>query len=165
MQAYKKRILYVIKSILGGCFYFFCSYYIIFQIVAEEDIFIATIGNLLFIFVILAAERIETYIAFRISSRIQKAKPNILSKRFDSYLKNAYLRDSLLRDASLKSALYCFYIVLLVCVALLAADPDFAPLHHMREYFVSVRYGILVLIAVDKYMDQVFKDLKTREDL
>ena len=155
MQTYKKRILYVVKSAILGFCYFLLSYYVIFQDAAGEDVFIATIWNLVLIFAILAGERIETYIAIKISSKIKNKKPNILSKYLDSYF----------REASLKSALYCFYIVLLVCSALLAANPDFAPLYNMSEYFLSVRYGILVLIAVDKFFDQVFKDLKKQETL
>ena len=155
MQSYRKRLLYIMKSAVFGFVFFLLSYYVIFQEVAEEDVFIATIGNLILIFGILIYERVETYIAIKISSRIKKKKPNMISRYLDSYL----------RDASLKSALYCLYIVILVCVALLAANPDFVPLHDMSEYFLSVRYGILVLLAVDKFMDQVFKDLKKHENI
>ena len=154
MQTYKKRIIYIIKSAGIALIYFIFSYFILFQDISGENVFLATIWNMVFIFIILASERIELYIAIRLSSRIKKKKPNILSRYFDSYAKGT----------SLKSGLYCFYIVLLVCNALLAADPDFAPLRDMSEYFLSARYGVLVLIAVDKFMDQVFKDLKKQED-
>ena len=155
MQTYKKRIIYIMQSAVLGFLYFLLSYRLIFQNIAEGDVFIATIWNIAFIFVILISERIEVYIAIRVGEKIRKKKPNILSKILDAYYK----------EASLKSALYCFYIVLIVCVALLAADPDFAPLSDMSDYFLSVRYGILALIAVDKFMEQVFKDLKSQDDL
>jgi len=150
---YKKRVFYVIQSAVLGFLYFFLSYHIVFRSWAEEDVFLATIGNLLLIFVILVVERMENYIAIKLSSRVKQKKTHMLSKILDVYLK----------EASLKSALYCFYIVLLICIALLAANPEFEPLRDMKDYFLSVRYGILVLIAVDKFMDQVFKDLKNQE--
>lgn len=153
MPVYKKRILYILQSAGLGFCYFFLSYHLVFKNLAEEDVFLATIWNLLLIFIILAIERIEVYIAIKFSSRIRQKKANMLSKILDIYFK----------EASLKSALYCFYIVLLICIALLAANPEFEPLGDMSDYFLSVRYGILVLIAVDKFMDQVFKDLKNQE--
>ena len=155
MKNVKKRLLYTLQSIVGGFLWFFVSYFIVFQNMAEEDVFRATIGNIVMIFLFLAINRVEIQISIRLSKKIKQKKPNFLSRYFDTYTKGA----------SMKSGLYCFYIALLVCMALLGADPNFAPLSEMGDYFSSVRYGILILIAVDKFLEQVFKEIEKEEKL
>ena len=63
---------------------------------------------------------------------------------------------------SFKSSMYLFYIVILIISALMAADtyPYFV-LSFLDDYLLSVRYGALILIAADKFMEQIFKDIKT----
>jgi hypothetical protein len=51
------------------------------------------------------------------------------------------------------------YTVLLICNAILAAEPDFPVLREMDYYFKSVYYGILVLFAADKFLEKMFKDV------
>ena len=154
-KTYKQRITYILKSAFVGFLFFLASYFLIFHTIAEGNILLATVWNLILIFLSLIGDRIEIYISMKLSMKIKEKKPNLLSRYFESYAKGA----------TVKSGLYCFYIVLLICIALLAADPEIIYLSDMSEYFLSVRYGILVLIAVDKFMDQVFKDLKQQGEM
>jgi hypothetical protein len=60
--------------------------------------------------------------------------------------------------ASVKSALYLYYIGILVCTAIVVAEPEFPYLSDLKGYFQSVEYGILILIAADVFIDRLFKD-------
>jgi len=70
--------------------------------------------------------------------------------------------------SSIKSAVYFFYIVVLVVTAIRAAQPDF-PIWpglfgdtHLDPYLLSVRYGMLLLLAADKFLEQITQDLHSR---
>jgi len=72
---------------------------------------------------------------------------------------------SYLAGPSVKSTLYLLYMFVLVCSAILAADPDFSSwLQALSDYFLSMRYGILFLIASDKFFEQLFKDVTYKEE-
>ena len=60
-------------------------------------------------------------------------------------------------DVSFRSALYLFYIIILICLALEAVEPGLFP-GRFSLYLVSIEYGILVLIAFDIFLNQFFKD-------
>jgi hypothetical protein len=74
-----------------------------------------------------------------------KRKPNIYSKVY--------------RNVSFTPALYLFHFGVQICVALIAAEPDFPILGDMGDYFLSVQYGLLVLLAGDMFSESIFKDL------
>jgi len=154
VQEFKRRVVYVLWAAAYAYGYFWLSFAVIFVGVADEDVLVATIWNLALIPIILISEKVEIYISCKIKSKIKK-KPTILMKSLN------VLFDVLLWGASFKSALYFFYIGLIICLAIVAADPDFPALTHIGDYLRSIRYGILVLIAADKFLEQVFKDLKS----
>jgi len=66
-------------------------------------------------------------------------------------------------SVSYKTALYLFYVVILLCTAVMATEP-----HYFDDIFgtgfylytQSVYYGLLVLVAVDKFLDLLFKEAK-----
>ena len=65
-----------------------------------------------------------------------------------------------LNGPSFKAAIYLFYVVILVISGINVANPDFiGPI--FNDYLQSVQYGILILIAADAFLGQVFKDTKT----
>jgi hypothetical protein len=119
----------------------------IFVEIAEENAFIATIANFIMIFVIVVAEKIEVYY---LSESAKRTKSRAAKKIL-------YIYHS---GPSFKSAMYFFYIVVLIYSALNYANPNFY-LGIPYEYLVSVRYGALVLITSDKFMEQIFKDIKS----
>jgi len=151
MSTLKRRAKYILISAAMAIGFFLVSYHVIFWNIAGGNILAATIWNLAIIFLILIVEKLEIYIIEKISSKMRSKKKHPLFLKF---------REQWLDDASVKSYLYCFYIGVLVCSALIAADPYFPVLGGMSDYFLSTRYGILVLVAVDKFLEQVFKDLK-----
>ena len=144
----KKRAVYVFKNILWACFYFILSYYIIFIDIANRDLLTGTILNIIFIFILLFMEKLENYVFYKIVDKLKsREKPTIVLKII-SYISN---------DVPFKPALYFFYIVVLICSAILSAEPEFRYLSYMSDYFKTVDYGILVLLACDQFLSQVFK--------
>ena len=144
----KKSAVYVLKNILWACFYFILSYYIIFIDIANRDLLTGTILNIVFIFILLFLEKLENYVFYKIVDKIKSRKnPTIVSKMI-SYISN---------DVPFKSALYFFYIIVLICSALVSAEPEIRYLGQLGDYFKTVDYGILVLLACDQFLSQVFK--------
>lgn len=59
-----------------------------------------------------------------------------------------------------KSSLYLFYIFALVFSHILIMNPDFAVSESVRGYFNTIGYGLVILIAIDKFVGQLAKDNK-----
>jgi hypothetical protein len=52
---------------------------------------------------------------------------------------------------------------ILICTAIIAAEPEFPYLSNLKGYFQSVEYGILILIAADVFIDRLFKDVDEKK--
>jgi len=145
----KKKVIYVVWAALSAwCILYLTAY--IFYTVAEGHVLTATVWNIAFIILFLILDRLFDALTAKTKS-ITKKKNNIFLRAINWYLDSA----------SIKSGIYFFYIGITVCSAIMAADPEFIPqLTEMSDFFLSVRYGILLLIAVDKFMEQIFKDIK-----
>ena len=150
MKFAKKKILYVFWAMLYALWILSLTQSI-FWSVADSNVFYATILNFVFIFLMLIWDRMEDLINAKLKPRDSEEKIGIFRKIFVVYTSGA----------SFKSGMYFFYIFITVYTALLAADPDFF-LQIYPDYLQSVRYGILLLIAADKFMDQIVKDLKSQ---
>jgi hypothetical protein len=146
---------YIMRSFVNALLIFFVTH-TIYTLFSEANILIATLANIALIFFVLVQEKIEL-------SLLKKAHDKYLVKsrgRIASLALTLYR--SWTEDASIKAGLYCFYIVLLLCTAIVSAKPEFPLLREHINYFNSVRYGLLILLASDKFMSQVFNDLKMR---
>ena len=91
---------------------------------------------------------------------------NYLQKRKKSLFKNilfSKLADHLVFDkhdlTSMKTSLYLFYIFALVFSHVLIINPYLEISESIRNYFVTVGYGIVLLIAVDKFLGQFLSDI------
>jgi len=94
----------------------------------------------------------------KLRKKAEEKKLNLLLRLIKYYLSGP----------SVKSALYLFYIAVLICTAVLYAGHSIEIVFDdtilaSSEYFGSVRYGLLVLIAADKFTEQLFKDIKEDE--
>jgi len=66
--------------------------------------------------------------------------------------------------ASFKSALYLFYFVVLVFATVDTASPGRYS-DEFSTYLQSVQYGILLLLAADTFIGQIFKDIESDKKL
>ncbi|MCL2438296.1 MAG: hypothetical protein FWC99_04310 [Coriobacteriia bacterium] len=152
MKTFRKRAFYLLGAGLMAYSYFIMTDWL-FREVAEGDMLVMLIWNLVLILSMLIIERMEKYIYRRIKARDKKNGATWWSKTLAFTFYNV----------SLKSTLYLFYIGVLICYALLAADPDFPHISHMSDYLQSVYYGALILFASDKLLEQVFKDVDSND--
>lgn len=148
MKTARKKIIYVLCATLYAFGIFQITQIIFFEF-AAENAFFATIGNFAMIFLFLIGEKFEKLIA----------RKTQMGRAWVKWLLKFYLT-----GPSFKSAMYLFYIVALIYTALYVTNPDF-PTILPYEYLFSVRYGALVLIAGDKFMEQIFKDIKSDEEI
>ena len=148
MKMLKKKLLYFLSAIWYA-FVFFYVTMAIFQNVANSNVLYATIWNTALIISFVILDKAEYYIHAKIKQRCENGNPGILKRIVLFYLSGA----------SFKTALYLFYLVVLICSALVAAEPDFPVLHHFKDYFQSVYYGILILVAADTFLARLMDDV------
>ena len=151
VQLLKKRVIYFLWAFVCAFSFFLFSYGLIFNFLANGEIAAASLLNSVAIIFFLILEKVEGYYSKRYKERLKKEGKK-LSKFGRVYHSGEHM--------AMKSALYFFYVELLVCVAIVEVKPDFPVLGNMTEYFQSVQYGILLLIATDTFLQQMFKDEK-----
>ena len=100
-----------------------------------------------------------------------KVKRYLLYKRKKEPFKNKTLTtifDYLILEkyhtASMKSSLYLFYIFALVVSQVLIIHPYIEASESLRSYFTTVGFGLVLLVAVDKFLAQFMKDDKDGEE-
>ena len=147
--------IYIVKSLVLACVYFIVSYNLVFKSIANENLLSASLWNIAFIFFLISCDKFENYIWKKIRKKKKKETKN--SSSFNK-LKTAFSV-----DVPLKTGLYFFYIILLVCSAIVTAEPDFPFLNDYGVYLKSVYYGLLVLMATDKFLELVLKQLPKDE--
>ena len=123
----------------------------VFNSTSEQGLLAATIWNFALIIFFLISEKVEFYFAKKLKAKyeISEKKPNILIRILIKYLGG---------DVSFKTALYLFYIFVLVCSAINAVEPYLFN-EEFAAYLLTVEYGILVLVAADTFINQFFKDV------
>ena len=148
----KKKIIYILFSILYAWGFFWLSM-VVYSNIAGRNVLLASILNLVLIFIFVIMNKLEDLFLRKILTREKCKELNLPLKALKQYF----------LGPSFKSSLYIFYIVILVGVAILAADPYIGFLQEFRGYLLSVQYGVLFLIAVDKFLAHILKDI-TRDD-
>lgn len=147
MRELKKTLIGMIwvGMIVVCCFLF--SYVVIFQFAARGNVLTSTLLNFVFIIVLIAWAKIEIVLHKKRQSKPQnsKRKPTVYAE--------------VVRDVSFMSALYLYHFGVQICIAIVSAEPDFPVLGDMSDYFLSVQYGLLVLLAGDRFSQSIFKDL------
>jgi len=151
MRVIRKRISYFLSALWYAFVFFYFSLWI-YQGVADFDVFYATIWNTILIVGLVIWDKVEERIYVRIKPKDDTDKPGILRKIGLFYFSGA----------SFKTALYLFYFVMLICNALVTADPDFPILRYLTSYFSSVYYGILILFAADSFLTRLLDDAQER---
>ena len=147
MRMLKKKALFVISAAFYAFWYFYLTQVIYSNV--DGHIVSAVILNMLLILLFVISEKIENYFLKKIKSKETTEKPGVFKRILMAYF----------GGASFKSALYFFYIFFTIYSAIHAADPDFFPFRFSDSYLLSVRYGILFLLAADKFFEQIFKDI------
>ena len=152
MIVIKKRVTYFLTATVLAYAWFTISAMVYFDL-SDRNVLTATIINFAAILFALIEEKIELY--FYKKKKAKEVERTILSRFIDFWM----------YGASLKSALYLYYIGILICTAFLAAEPDFPYLSEFKGYFQSVEYGILILVAADVFIDRLSKDVIEKDKI
>ena len=146
MKIFGKRVVYFLTAVLIAYGWFWLTAYIHF-VISDGDMMTSTIFNFAIIIIVLIYEQIERYFYFK--KKIKEQKRTIFSRFLDFWM----------YGASAKTALYLFYIYVLMCTAILAANPEFFYLADLSGVFQSAEYGILILLAGDVFLERLLKDI------
>jgi hypothetical protein len=136
-----------VSIIAVSCFLF--SYTAIFRMLANGNVLTSTIFNFVFIITICIWDDVQDI-------RHKKKHPNGDKEKSNIYIK-------VYRIVSFTPALYLFHFGVQICVAIIAAEPDIPILGDMSDYFLSVQYGLFVLLAGNIFSESIFKDLSNIE--
>lgn len=149
LKTLKRKTGYFLTAMVTAFVFFYWTLEL-FLVRFEGDMLSSTIVNIIIIIIAVAFDRVEKFLYIKLKQRYKDRKPPIPMRILLLYM----------RGATIKSGLYLFYIFVLACMALLAAQPDIPGLSELADYFQTVYYGILILIAADKFTERLFKDIK-----
>ena len=136
--------LYTLYAIIMAAIYGLFTYFGVFARGAEGFALRTYIWNLILIAIVLLVDRLYLAKLKRRAAKKQTgAKPKIL------------------HFISFKASLYLFYMFALTASRLmLLLELDTLELYSFRSYLLSIEYGLILLVAADKFIDQFIKDKK-----
>ena len=121
---------------------------LIFINAADRSMIAAMALNFALIIFFLIFDKLEDYFVIRLKAKEQNTFTKIVIFFFSG--------------VSFRSALYLFYVYILICLAIEAVEPDFFS-EETSLYLQTVEYGILLLIAADTFLNQFLKDVEEVE--
>jgi len=148
-------LLYTLYAVVMATCYGLITYYGIFARGTEGFALRTYIWNLALITLVLFVDRV--YLA-KLKRRADKRKEASV---------RASIKVRALHFVSFKASLYLFYmfaltvsrLMLLLDIGEVVADYSF------RNYLLSIEYGLILLVAADKFIDQFIKDKKQMKEL
>ena len=138
-------LLVALMAVLYGLF----SFFVIYQQMARGVLLLSYFFNVGFIILGLLADKYVAMYLQSLQDRPAKSRLGAIGLRI------IYTLDFNL--ISLKSSLYLYYIGALIFSKILALDPDIAVSYYIRAYFIFIEYGLALLVAFDKFMEQFEK--------
>jgi len=150
LKTLKKKIIKFIWAALFA-WGFFWTTVLIFNNVAGRSMIANTVLNFVLIIIFLLEDLVGDYYLSKKKEKAQDEKPGLFQRMIASYLSSV----------SFKTALYLFYIAILVFSAIDSVEPELFN-EDFSMYLTSVEYGILVLVAADNFLQQFLKDVSTR---
>jgi len=156
MMPYSKKpavsyFLYTLYAIIMAVGYGFLTYFGIFARGAEGFALRTYIWNLALITIVLLIDRLYL---FKLKKNAEKRK-------------SAGKKSKVLHFVSFKASLYLFYLFALTTSRLMLLL-DFGEIeadYSFRNYLLSIEYGLILLVAADKFIDQFIKDKKQMKEL
>ena len=154
VKALKMKVAFSLWVLFYAWSFYMLTYFF-FTGIARGNVLYGTIWNMALILAFVVIDKIEAHLLILLKS-------DSTGKKF-GFMRNAL--NNYLYGPSMKCAIYLFYIMVMVKTAVLTADPEIGLLFGSREYFLSMRYGILVLVASDKFLEQTIKDISARTNI
>ena len=144
-------VLYTLYAIIMAAIYGLITYFGVFARGTEGFALRTYIWNLVLITLVLLIDRL--YLA--------KLKKKVAKKE------TSRQKSKVLHFISFKASLYLFYMFALAAsrLLLLLDFADAGMFYNFREYLLSIEYGLILLVAADKFIDQFIKDKKHMREI
>ena len=156
MMPYSKKpvvsyLLYTIYAVIMAASYGLLTYFGIFARGAEGFALRTYIWNLALITIVLLIDRLYL---LKLKKSAEKRK-------------SANRKYRVLHFVSFKASLYLFYMFALTAsrLMLLLDVGEIEAAYSFRNYLLSIEYGLILLVAADKFIDQFIKDKKQMREL
>ena len=145
-------------TVIGAIAFGIMTFYVFWELTGEDKLLAYILNGALIVYVI-----VEDKVRLHLLYKRKKApfKNRTLTTLFDHIILSKYDK------VSIKSSLYLFYIFALVSSHMLILNPYLDVSESIRSYFTTVAYGLVIMMAVDKFAGQFVKDdkrIKTYEE-
>jgi len=141
-------LFFRLSNVVQATGYGLIVYFVIYRIIAQEDVFLTYLLNIALIILVLVLDTIAHGFAARRVSDIREMYAGM-----GAVSKSIYL----LSQGFMRTSMYMFYIVVLVLSRVAILRPEFMPLE-LRDFVHSIEYGIILLIIFDKLKDLLAAD-------
>ena len=144
-----------LSPILFAAFYGAGAYFLIYRLIARGDIFWTYTLNIVYIIIVLFLDYKARRFAERRSDELRSALYTEMSP-ISSIL-------FMLTQGFNLTAMYIFYIVILVLSQVTTFKPDLIPLE-LGDFFTSLEYGIILLVVFDRLRELLIMDINWFEE-
>ena len=146
-----KRIIFIAKymfyTLVMAALYGYTAFFLIYRQLTDGSLLYTYIGNMVLIIIFLTIDYII--------HGVLQSKGFIITEKNYRFARFLYL-DSLV---SFKTTVYLFYIIVLVVSQIISFRPTPANAE-IANFFTTIEYGILFVIALDTLIGSVFKDME-----
>jgi len=150
MKTLKVKIVKFIWAVFFAWGFFWFSI-IIFNNVAARSMIATMALNFALIIAFLIEDAVADYFYAKKKPAEQSEPPGLFKRMINAYF----------TSVSFKTALYLFYIAILIWSAIDTVEPELFN-EDISLYLTSVEYGILVLVAADNFLQLFLKDVAKR---
>jgi len=139
-----------LSSVVQAIGYGVLTYFLVYRLLAREDVFVTYIVNIFLIIFILTCDGLARRFA-------EKRKSDIRSMYAEMgvFTKAVYM----FSQGFIRTSLYMFYIVALILSGVNSLNPGLMP-HELGGFFSSIEYGVILLFAFDTLISLLAKDKK-----
>lgn len=140
--------IHLLETVAIAIIYGLFSFFVIYRHLAGGIALHAYLWNIAFIFVVLVTEKITGHLLASAYFHTAKKRHKIMLAKLQ-----------LLNALSFKASLYLYYIFVLLATRIAVLEPTLID-EGLRTYLLSVEFCVLLLIPVDKFLEQLMKDEK-----
>jgi len=142
-----KKVLYIFFAVVSAFGYGYMMYYMFLAVIdAGGSLLDVYLSNAVNIIIMLLADKLTRWWLAKKCTVTQKNRWLVWFVYLDSVV-------------SVKTALYIFYIFILIISQVSILEPQLIG-EHFRDFVLSIQYSLVLLVAFDKLMSYIGKDMK-----
>ena len=145
---FKPILFFRLSSVLQAIGYGVITYFVIYRLIAQENVLLTYMLNILAIVIMLYLDGVAHRFAARRADDIRHAYET---------MKLPFKAAFLLGIGFTRTGMYMFYIVALVLSRVEILRPDLIPFA-LGDFFISIEYGIILLFAFDTLKNLLMRD-------